>query len=213
MKTDQLIQALATDVEPVDPRAGPRRVRWGALLGALLAVPSMVWLLGVNPGLVEDAGQPMFWVKFAFVATIAAAALVLLLQLARPAARARVPAVAAVVPVAVMWLLAAITLLAAAPGEYVGLLLGSSWRECPIYIAMLSLPTLSLTLWAVRHLAPTRPGLAGAAAGLLAGALGALVYLLHCPELEAPFLAIWYPLGMLLPTAIGAAVGGRVLAW
>ena len=52
-----------------------------------------------------------------------------------------------------------------------------------------------------------------AAAGLAAGAVGALVYTLHCPELEAPFLALWYVLGMLLPAALGAWVGPRLLRW
>lgn len=65
----------------------------------------------------------------------------------------------------------------------------------------------------LRGLAPTRLRLAGAAAGFAAGSLGALVYSLHCPELAAPFLAIWYLLGMLIPTAIGAWLGPRLLRW
>jgi len=47
----------------------------------------------------------------------------------------------------------------------------------------------------------------------LPGALGALVYTLHCPELEAPFLGVWYVLGMLIPAVLGAIVGPRVLRW
>jgi hypothetical protein len=65
----------------------------------------------------------------------------------------------------------------------------------------------------MKGLAPTRLALAGAAAGLLAGSAGALIYALHCPEMEAPFLAIWYLLGMLIPTAVGAAIGPRLLRW
>ena len=30
---------------------------------------------------------------------------------------------------------------------------------------------------------------------------------MHCPELTAPFIGVWYLLGMLIPTAIGAAMG------
>jgi hypothetical protein len=47
----------------------------------------------------------------------------------------------------------------------------------------------------------------------LAGAVGALVYTLHCPELGAPFLGIWYVLGMLAPALLGAALGPRILNW
>jgi hypothetical protein len=36
---------------------------------------------------------------------------------------------------------------------------------------------------------------------------------LHCPESEAPFLAFWYLLGMLIPTAVGGLLGPRLLRW
>ena len=65
----------------------------------------------------------------------------------------------------------------------------------------------------MKGLAPTRLALAGAAAGLLAGAIGALVYALHCPEMEAPFLGVWYVAGMLIPAAAGALLGPIVLRW
>lgn len=65
----------------------------------------------------------------------------------------------------------------------------------------------------MRSLAPTSLPLAGAAAGLLAGSVGALVYCLHCPEMGAPFIGTWYLLGMLIPTAAGALLGRFVLRW
>jgi hypothetical protein len=213
MKTDELIEALAVDVEPVDPRAAHRRLLWVALVGMLAALPLMLWLLGLNPHLVEAARAPMFWVKFAYVAAIVAAALVLFLRLARPAAEPKWAAIAVALPVVAVWLLAAIALIDAAPGERAALVLGSSWRTCSLRIAALSLPALALTLWAMRELAPTRLRLAGAGAGLLAGALGAFVYLFHCPEFAAPFLAVWYLLGILAPAALGALIGPRLLAW
>jgi hypothetical protein len=39
------------------------------------------------------------------------------------------------------------------------------------------------------------------------------VYTLHCPEMTAPFLGIWYVLGMLIPTAVGAELGPSLLRW
>ena len=68
-------------------------------------------------------------------------------------------------------------------------------------------------LWAMRGLAPTRLKLAGAAAGFTSGAVGAVVYCLHCPEMDAPFLGFWYLMGMLIPTAVGALLGPRLLRW
>ena len=76
-----------------------------------------------------------------------------------------------------------------------------------------AVPLFCALLWAMRGLAPTRPALAGAAAGWLSGAVAALTYALHCPELGAPFLGIWYPLGMLIPAAAGALIGVRLLRW
>jgi hypothetical protein len=62
-------------------------------------------------------------------------------------------------------------------------------------------------------MAPTRLGLSGAASGLLAGAMGAAVYALHCPEMEPVFLGAWYLLGMLVPAGLGALVGRWMLRW
>jgi hypothetical protein len=64
----------------------------------------------------------------------------------------------------------------------------------------------------MRNLAPTRLRWAGAASGFAAGSIGALVYTLHCPELAAPFLAIC-TCSVLIPTAIGACLGPRLLRW
>ena len=65
----------------------------------------------------------------------------------------------------------------------------------------------------MKGLAPTRLALAGAAAGLLSGATAALVYALHCPEMEAPFLGVWYVAGMAVPFVVGALLGPLVLRW
>ena len=68
-------------------------------------------------------------------------------------------------------------------------------------------------LWVLSDLAPTRLRLAAAAAGFAAGSFGALAYSLHCPELSAPFIGVWYLLGMLIPTSLGAWLGPRLLRW
>jgi hypothetical protein len=80
-------------------------------------------------------------------------------------------------------------------------------------VLALSLPALVGALWALRGLAPTRPGAAGLAAGLLAGALGALGYSLACTELSPAFVAFWYSLGIGLAGALGAVLGPWVLRW
>jgi hypothetical protein len=213
MKTDDLIRSLAAGAEAVDPQAPRRRLLAAAAAGIALAVPLMIGLLGVNPRLAQAATLPMFWVKLAFVAAVAAAAFAVALKLSRPGAPVRRTGVALAIPFAVMWLLAAAAIVVAAPGDRDALLFGSTWSACPMNIALLSAPVLLLSMWAMRAAAPTRPGMAGAAAGLLAGGLGATVYTLHCPELAAPFLGVWYVLGMSIPAAMGAAIGRSLLRW
>jgi hypothetical protein len=93
------------------------------------------------------------------------------------------------------------------------LVLGNTWRTCPINISLLSLPAFVAGFWVLKRMAPTRLRLAGAACGLAAGGLGALVYGLHCPELAPPFLGVWYVLGMSIPTIVGLALGPRLLRW
>jgi hypothetical protein len=44
-------------------------------------------------------------------------------------------------------------------------------------------------------------------------ALVAMIYSVACNETSAPFLAIWYTLGMVLVAALGAAAGSRLLRW
>jgi hypothetical protein len=213
MKTEELVSLLANGAAPVEPNALRNRytaaLGWGAFGTTLL----MALLLGVRPDLVEALRLPMFWVKMAFPAALLAGAVLAVVRLSRPGAvLGRVPVLVAA-PVLAMWLLAAVLLLAASPGERNELILGHSAASCPFTIALLSVPLFAAALWAMRGLAPTRLALSGAAAGLLAGSGGALVYALYCPEMAAPFIGIWYLLGMLIPTALGAMLGPRALHW
>lgn len=213
MKTERLIDMLATGAVAVDPDVVRRRhalaLGWGAFGATLL----MAILLGVRADLADAVRLPMFWVKAAFPAAIAAGALLAAGRLARPGIRVGGATAAIAAPVLAMWLLAAVALAVAAPGARAALLLGDTWGACLVSIPVLSLPVLAGTLWAMKGLAPTRPALAGAASGLLAGAVGALAYSLHCPEMAAPFLGAWYLLGMLVPAAAGAIAGRWLLRW
>jgi len=134
-------------------------------------------------------------------------------RLARPGVRAGGSWAAIGLPVAVVWLAAAGLLLRVSADSRWTLVLGNTWRTCPINIAVLSIPAFVTVFWAMRGLAPTRLRLAGAASGLLAGSMATLAYSLHCPEMSVAFWAVWYVLGMLVPMAIGALLGPRLLRW
>ena len=92
-------------------------------------------------------------------------------------------------------------------------LMGNTALLCPWLVLALSLPALGLSFWAMRSLGPTQLRMAGFAAGLLAGAVGAFGYSLACPEASAAFVSVWYTLGIALTGVLGAALGPRVLRW
>jgi hypothetical protein len=213
MKTDDLIDLLAADTLPVQRHAAPRRLAL-ALLVALPATALLMWtFLGINPQLRHDAGNGMFWAKLAAPLLMALAALQLVARLGRPGARTRAAWVAWCVPIAALWLLALASLLRAPVADYPELMLGRTWRVCAENIVLLSLPAFIGAIWVLRSLAPVRLALAGAGAGALSGAVATTVYALHCPELAAPFVAIWYVLGMAACVGAGALLGPRLLRW
>ena len=213
MKTDDLVTMLATGGVAVEPNAAARRYLIALVWGTLGSAVLMAALLGVRPDLEIAIRLPMFWVKLAFVAVLALTSGVGALRLARPGSRlVWLPAMLAA-PVVAMWVLAAFVLTTAKSAEREELLFGSTSASCPFLIAMLSLPVFIAVIWAMQGLAPTRLRLAGAAAGLASGSLGALVYALHCPELAAPFLGFWYLLGVLIPAGVGALLGPLLLRW
>lgn len=213
MKTDDLIALLASDTTTVAPHAARHRFLTALLLGSLGALALMLLNFGVRPDLLSAASLPMFWIKLAFPLAVAVPALVLSARLCRPGIRLgaiwkMLPLPWLVIAAMALWALAH-----TAPEARWALATGKTWITCAFSITLISGPVLLGVLWAMQGLAPTRPALAGACAGLLSAAVGTFVYALHCPEMQAPFLAIWYLLGMLIPTALGALIGKHLLRW
>ena len=212
MKTDDLIVMLASDAGAVAPRVWQPRYALALGAGLIGAGLLMVLLLGVRPDIADAVRLPMFWVKLAFPAALAAGALLAAVRLSRPGVAIGRAGAMLAAPVLVIWVLAALALLGA-PQDRATLVWGETWTACLVNIPLLSVPAFVAVFWVMKTLAPVRPALAGAAAGLLAGALSAIIYALHCRELAAPFIGIWYLLGMMIPAALGAAVGPRLLRW
>lgn len=213
MKTDDLVAMLARNAEPVAVPNRPGRFAAVIVAAALASFVLMMATLGVRPDLADAARDAMFWVKLGFAGALAAGAALGVWRLALPGRRlASAPGVIAA-PVIAMMLLAAAALAGAQSGTRMDLVFGATWKSCPFNITMLSIPGVVLLLWLTKGLAPTRPALAGAACGLTAGAVAAFIYALHCPEMAAPFVALWYLLGMLIPAGVGAVLGGRILRW
>ena len=213
MKTDDLVSMLSTGAEPVDPK----RVAWRYVLavggGSLAALALMAMTLKVNPALSQELSEPMFWVRETFCASLGVVGIVGITRLARPGRPLGLIPVGIALPVIAMWALAAVILLTAPSPSRAQLIFGRTARVCPFLIAMIAAPVFFALVWALRGLAPTRLRLTGGIAGFAAGSIGALVYSLHCPELAAPFIGIWYLLGITICASLGVWAGPRLLRW
>jgi hypothetical protein len=213
MKTDDLVAMLSTGDVAVPRRAASRRLRMALLAGVPVSLMILLVEYGVRRDIVQAMFWPMFWIKVLFPLCIAVAGYVAVQRLARPGVEARHAWLGAALPVLGIWALAVAAWFGAPVDERVPSLMGQSWRICAASISLMALPVFVAALVALKGLAPTRPALAGAAAGALAGGVGASVYALHCMELTAPFLAVWYVSGIAVPVLVGAVLGPRLLRW
>lgn len=211
MKTDDLIDALAAGLQPARPaRLNP----WLLAVAAAASVAAVAVLLEVHHGLAEVLSSPTLVLKGLYTAVLAGAALWLGLRAGRPGADVRTPLIAllGVVGVAILW--GAIELAAAPADQRMAVWLGGTWTVCGPNILMVSAAAALPVFLAARSLAPTRPGFAGMALGVAAGAMGATAYgVLHCPESTAAFVATWYTLGIAAAGLIGAVAGRFALRW
>ena len=211
MKTVELIAVLAAGAGPAPRAVAARRLAPVAVAGGLIAGLVTVALMGLAPATMVT--EPALWMKLGYGGLLAGAAGWLASRLSRPASSVVAPLGLLTAVVTGASVLGAVAMWRAPGTDRLAYLLGHSWTACPWNVLGLSLPALAGTLWAVRGLAPTRPRVAGLAAGLLAGAVGALGYALSCPEVSITFVAVWYSLGIALVGGLGAALGPRVLRW
>ena len=213
MKTEELVKMLATGVTPVPKHPASRPMLLALLAGVPVSLTIFLLGYGLRPDLMQVIDAPMFWVKLTFPLCIALAAWVVVQRLALPGTRTGRAWWALLIPVGVVFAMAVVVWFGMPVQDRLASLMGVSWRTCAASIGLVSLPIFACVFLALKRTAPTQPGWAGAAAGALAGGLGAAIYALYCVEMAAPFLAVWYVAGMLIPVLLGGLVGRRWLRW
>lgn len=212
MRTADLIELLAHDVRATPPGVVSRKLAAALATGGLVTFAIVALWLRCQP-LLSAGQQPWFWTKVVYTALLTVVGAVGVRRLSVPGARLGAAPVAAALVILAMLALAAVEIFSTAPAERLPLWLGHSWKICSPLILLLAVPIYAFLVAALRRLAPTRPPLAGAAAGFAAGALAATLYSLHCPEQAAAFVVTWYTLGIAAATALGAIAGNRLLRW
>ena len=213
MKTDELIAALSTGVEPINRRLIYRNVALALAVGTAVALAIIFLALGVR----ADVGTPravMFlFLKLVFALAIVGVASVYLTRLARPGGERRISTGLALMPFGAIMLLAAISLGLAPSSHWDRMVMGNEWLECLISIPIIAVVPFAAIILAVRKAAPTNLVRAGAFSGLVAGGVSALAYALHCTDDSLPFVAFWYGGTIVLCTLAGATLGPRLLRW
>ena len=212
MRTDELIAQLSSGLAPVKRSQVPRLLLAAAALGLVGSVVVMLSMMGLRHDIARAMVSFGMWTKLVYTFVIAVFGFWLVERMGRPGAEMTRPLQLLALPLLAILFLSALQM-SAPQVDMPKLVLGHSSRVCAFLVTVTALPTLAATFWALRQLAPTRLTLAGAGAGLFAGAAGAFVYSFHCNEGSAPFIAIWYTLGIVAVTAIGALLGPRLLRW
>ena len=212
MTTEHLIKAIAADgaarPSSVSVRLAVALAIGGGVAGALFVVG-----LGVRPDIAIAIQTWRFVTKVAIVLVSLVAALWVAMQLTRPEADRRRVLAALLLPALMLVAAVAWELAASGADTWRVRAIGTNSRLCLTAITLLSIAPLVSLLVALRAGAPRSPAIAGAAAGLVAGSLAAVLYALHCFDNSPLFVALWYAPPIALVMLAGAAAGSRALRW
>lgn len=211
MRTDQLITLLAYQAGPAPKALAAKRLLPASMAGGLLAAALVIGVLGLIPNTM--LAEPGPWIKLGYAGALALATAWLVSRLGKPGASGRQAVAVVLGIVLIMLLIGLVSYFNTEESERAAALMGHSWLLCPWTILALSIPVMAGAFWAMKGLAPTNLSLAGAACGLFSGAVAAMAYALACTEPAAPFIAIWYTLGIGLCGGVGAVLGPRLLNW
>jgi hypothetical protein len=213
MKTDDLIDLLSTNVEPVDHRQIVRNLGIAVVAGAAVALGIAFFVLGPRAGLTNAATFLPALLKMGTTVIILVPASIYLIRLARPGGERGSSGGLVALPFIAVVLLAALSLTFAPSYHWSGSILSDEWLECVISIPLIAIVPFSVIVWAVRQMAPTDLARNGAFVGLVAGCLSAIGYAVHCADDSVPFFALWYGGTIALCTFAGWKLGPKLLRW
>lgn len=211
MKTEDLIRALAADMQDTRPMGGRLLM---ALVPAMLISLAALWVvLGFRADLAQSLHVPVSVARFVLTGAVGLLGARFALVLARPEGRAQIQlwpffAVAAAAVALLGWTYVT------TPAEALQMtVIGKTLTTCLIAIPLLSILPVTAIMWALRQGATTVPALAGFVAGLGGSGLSAAIYALYCTEDSPLFYVPWYGVTIAGVTLISTLIGARILRW
>jgi hypothetical protein len=211
VNTEQLIELLSND-RLLRRRLGTTFLV-AAAAGIFLAGVLFFTEIGVRADIAEAVHSIRFQFKFVVTMSLAAAAIVAMMKIARPDGNLRSKGGALLLAPALLACAAAIELVVVPSGQWMSHIVGHNSRSCLTLIPLISIGPLACLLIALREGAPSNPGLAGAMAGLAASGIAATFYAANCNDDSPLFVATWYPIAVLAVGLAGYLIGKPLLKW
>ena len=213
MKTDQLIDLLSTNVEPVKSGYLQKTLVYALFIGGVAAFCVMLTTVGWRSQASDKLDPRYLILKLLFTISLVALGGTLLAKLMRPGQSGQKQSTLVVLPFLLIAGAGIIALVFGEPMAWGRMLFGMHWVTCLLCIPLFAVLPFAALVWALRRGAPTNLTQTGAIAGLVAGALGATAYAFHCPDDSVPYIAIWYGTLVAFCGVIGAILGPRLLRW
>lgn len=216
MNTDQLLDILSADLEPVNRNQLSKMLIVAMVTGAAAAFLLMLATFGARQDFQSTAHLEWLAVKLLFAVSVVGAAAPLLSRSIRPGLEDATNWRIILLPFFAAIAIALAMLLLAQPEARVAMLRGAttiSSMRCLLCIMFFAAIPMAAVIGAIRRGAPTRLRLSGAIAGIVAGGIGAAAYAFTCSSDTVPFIAIWYGAAILICAFIGAQLGPRLLRW
>jgi len=209
MNTDDLVQELAQDLEPIAPlpRPGARAGAW--FVGAALYMALIAFGMGFVNGYPDGAGAVFWAVQIAAIVTsLLASAAAFASVIPGVMSRSRGLAVAA----AAVWL---VLLAAASTADSEWSALSSAAHEwwCVAFIVAGGAPLLGVLAWMLRRGAPLRPATTAAFAALSVAALANVGACISLPHANDAATLAWHGGAIVVATVCGAASGRLLFFW
>ena len=213
MKTDELINLIVQDADRPSTRNQLVRLCFLVIATATLVTAFLFFtLVPIRAGLTDPAIAMIVARKVLVTASAVICGGILLWKGSQPTG---------VTPR--LWLLAFVPLFFSLASvcfeliqdhhDWLARMIGHSGLRCLTSVTILAAIPFAAVMWLAKEGAPAKPMLAGMAAGLLAGGIGASIYAFFCLEDSALFVATWYAGAIIGMTALGSATGRQTLRW
>lgn len=213
MKTDELVDILGTNLEPVKGGQLRNTMIIAVAVGVVAAFCLMLATLGVPANALGGEHLGFKVIALAFALGLAAAGTRFLFRSAHPGQSGRKPLLVIGLLFLAMVSAGVVALALFDPAAWTGMVLGGPWAACLICIPLFSVIPFAAFIWGLRKGAPTNLTRTGAIAGLVAGALGAAAVAFHHHGASIPFIALWYGGPIALCALAGGILGPRLLRW